>query len=124
MEALARQRREEFVTSEGNSVLAKTMGPDCGCRKKCSEGFTLEQKRCIINILYSVRPNNEHDTYLKGLIERYGVACHRALSNKSKQNTSSYKYFAMKFNSRVEVCRKAYMSLHSIALILTKLLSV
>lgn len=36
------------------------------------------------------------------------------LSNKSKQNTSSYKYFAMKFNSRVEVCRKAYMSLHSI----------
>lgn len=68
----------------------------------------------IINILYSGRPNNERDTYLKGLTERYDVTCHRILSNKSKQNTSSYKYFAMNLNSKVEECQKAYMSLHSI----------
>ncbi|KAJ9579734.1 hypothetical protein L9F63_004660 [Diploptera punctata] len=50
-----------------------------------------------------------------GLIERYDVARHRPLTKNSKQNLSSFKYFAIKGTSRVEVCRNAYISLHAIS---------
>ncbi|XP_046661369.1 uncharacterized protein LOC124354740 [Homalodisca vitripennis] len=49
-----------------------------------------------------------------GLIDRVEVARHRPVSGSSKQNTSSYKYFAMKDNTRVPVCRKAFINLHAI----------
>ena len=50
-----------------------------------------------------------------GPIDRFDVHRHRALSSESKQNTSSFKYHAIKNANRVEVCRKAFMSLHSIS---------
>ncbi|KAG8284681.1 hypothetical protein J6590_097758 [Homalodisca vitripennis] len=60
------------------------------------------------------QPKNEKDIYLMGLIDRVEVARHRPVSGSSKQNTSSYKYFAMKDNTRVPVCRKAFINLHAI----------
>lgn len=49
------------------------------------------------------------------LIERHEVARHRPKNENSKQHESSFKYFAMKGTSRVEVCRNAYISLHALS---------
>ncbi|KAJ9580152.1 hypothetical protein L9F63_004169 [Diploptera punctata] len=77
--------------------------------------FSVEEKGSIIDNIYNGRPKNEKDTFLMGLIERYDVARHRPLTKNSKQNLSSFKYFAIKGTSRVEVCRNAYISLHAIS---------
>lgn len=115
MEKLARRQGEEFVTSAGVLVLAKTTGPNCKCRKKCMESFGNEDKENIIKTLYSGRPKNEQDTFLMSLIERYDVVRHRPSNKNSKQQESSFKYFAMKGTNRVEVCRNAYISLHAVS---------
>ncbi|KAJ9593391.1 hypothetical protein L9F63_015095 [Diploptera punctata] len=114
-EKLARQKGKEFVSCKGLLVEAKTTGPDCNCHKKCMGNFSVEEKGSIIDNIYNGRPKNEKDTFLMGLIERYDVARHRPLTKNSKQNLSSFKYFAIKGTSRVEVCRNAYISLHAIS---------
>ncbi|XP_060531652.1 uncharacterized protein LOC132705208 [Cylas formicarius] len=73
------------------------------------------KKRSVIEIVYNGRPKNEKDTYLMGLIQRYDVARHRPATAESRQNPSSFKYFAMEGTCRVEVCRSAYMSLHGLS---------
>ncbi|KAG8316844.1 hypothetical protein J6590_040099 [Homalodisca vitripennis] len=105
---------EEFVTDKGKLVEKKTCGPDCSCKKLCMAEFSDEHKQCIITNLYKGQPKNEKDIYLMGLIDRVEVARYRPVSGSSKQNTSSYKYFAMKDNTRVPVCRKAFINLHAI----------
>lgn len=115
IEKSARQRGEDFVTSKGNLIEARVTGPNCDCRKKCMVNLTIEEKNSIISAVYSGRPKNKRDTYLLGLIDRFDVHRHRALSSESKQNTSSFKYYAIKNDRRVEVCRKAFMSLHSLS---------
>lgn len=78
--------------------------------------FTAEEKNTIICAVYGGRPKNERDTCLIGLIDRVDVQRHRLVSSKSKQNTSSFKCYAMKGSSRVEICRKAFISLYSISI--------
>lgn len=110
----ARLSGEEFVTTCGKLVEKKSIGPDCDCRKKCTFNFTEEQKLKIINTVYSGRPKNERDTYLIGLIERFDVQRHRPKGLDSKQLLSSFKYHAMVDGNKVDVCRKAYLSLHAV----------
>ena len=77
--------------------------------------FYCIKKNAIICAVYDGRPKNENDTYLLVLIDRVDVQRHRPVSSESKQNTSSFKYYAIKISSRVELCRKAFLSLHSIS---------
>lgn len=51
-----------------------------------------------------------------GLIDRRDVARHRPKNEESRQFLSSYKYFAIKGGNRVEVCRTAFLSLHSVSI--------
>lgn len=123
----ARLKGEEFVTTAGRLVEQKSTGLDCTCKKLCTSRFTNEQKKQIISVVYNGRPKNERDTFLMGLIECNNVNRHRPTSSESRQFQFSFKYFAMKDNNRVEVCRNAFLSLHSIsskvAFRLTSLLS-
>lgn len=114
----ARRNRDKFVTTEGLLVEAKTTGPDCGCHKNCMIHFVPERKQDIIKTVYSGHQKNEQDTCLLGLISRYDVTRHCAVSEYSTQNMSSNKYFATQGTNRIEVCRKAYMPF------LTKLFTV
>lgn len=115
IEKKARREGLEFVTSIGKLVEQKKTGPDCKCRKLCTDSFSVEHKSNILKLVYSGKPKNESDTFLIGLINRHDVQRHRPKNDFSKQNLSSFKYFAMKGNTKVEVCRKAFMSLHSIS---------
>lgn len=114
-EKIARLEGKEFVTSKGILVPAKSTGPSCECKHKCVDSFSLVEKANIINNLYNGRPKNEQDTSLIGYIEKHDVARHRPSTENSKQHDASYKYFALKGTFRVEVCRKAYISLHSLS---------
>lgn len=114
-EKKARRDGVEFVTSTGKLIEQKKIGPDCKCRKLCTNGFSLEDKSNILKLIYSGQPKNESDTFLMGLITRLDVQRHRPKNDTSKQNMSSFRYFSMKGNTKVEVCRKAYLSLHSIS---------
>lgn len=114
-EKIARRHGEEFVTSKGVLVQAKTTGPNCECKRKCTDSFSMEEKDNIIKSVYNGRPKNEQDTFLIGLIERFDVARHRPSNETSKKHDSSFKYFAMKTTTRVEVCRRAYISLHALS---------
>lgn len=114
-EKLARQRGLEFVSHKGLLVEAKVTGVDCACRRKCMEPFSDKDKRDILNAVYSGRPKNEKDTFLMGLIDRSNVARPIALPGHSKQHSSSFTYFVMKGSTRVNVCRKAFTSLHALS---------
>lgn len=77
--------------------------------------FSDEEKRNIIKTVYIGRPKNEQDTFLLGMIERRDVQRHRPKNEESKQTQSSFHFFAMKGNNKIQVCRKAYISLHAIS---------
>ena len=112
---ISRQKGTEYVNTQGNVVAAKTTGPDCLCRQKCTETFSDIEKENLIKLLYNGRPKNEQDTYLMGLIESKEVARRRPTNDESKQQSSSFVYFAMKGVTRTKVCRKAFCSLFAVS---------
>lgn len=113
MDKQGRQCWKEFVTSKGYLVETRVTEPGCNCCKKIYRECHRRKKRCIINAVYSGRLKNEPVTYFMAVIGRHDIARHRPMSAESNRNSSSFKYFAVKGNTRVEVCRKAYMSLWS-----------
>lgn len=114
-EKRARREGTEFVTSGGVRVEERKTGPDCICRKLCTNKFSNEDKADIVKLLYSGKPKNESDTFSMGLINRFDVVRHRPWNKKSKGIQSSFTYFALKGNTRIKVCRKAFLRLHSIS---------
>lgn len=114
-EKKARREGLEFVTSKGVLVEEKKTGPDCMCRKLCTDQFSIEEKEQIIKLVYSGKPKNESDTFLMGLINRSDVERHRPKDGNSKQIQSSFTYCVLRGNTRVDVCRKAFLSLHAIS---------
>lgn len=79
------------------------------------DDFNNEEKQSIIKRVYDGQPKNEMDVYLMGFIERHNVARHRATKVDSRQNQSSFTFFAMKGNRRIQFCRNAFISLHAIS---------
>lgn len=112
---LSRLKGTEYRNSKGNLVAAKSTGPDCLCKKKCTEAFSALEKENLINSLYNGRPKNEQDTFLMGLIESKEVTRRRPSNNESRQQSSSFIYFAMKRAIRTKVCRKAFCSLFAVS---------
>lgn len=66
MEKQGRQCGEEFETSKGHLLEASVTCPECNYHIKYAEN--IEEKRCLIKVVYSVHPNNEHDTYLMAVL--------------------------------------------------------
>lgn len=114
-EKKARREGVEFVTAQGVLVEAKVTGPDCTCRNLCMSEFSVEEKANIIKCVYGGKPKNESDTFLMGLINRCDVARHRPKDDKSKPIESSFTYCALKGNTKVQVCRKAFVNLHALS---------
>lgn len=112
---IARREGREYVNSKGNVVPARSTGPDCECRDKCTTKFNQEEKTDIIMKLYSRGSKNEQDTFLMGLIERFDIKQKSATDDSLKKQTSSFHYFAMRDSERVKVCRKAFLNLHSVS---------
>lgn len=112
---IARREGKEYVNKKGNVVPARSTGPDCRCKDNCTAEFNQEDKADIIMKLYSRGSKNEQDTFLMGLIERFDIKQKSATDDSLKKKTSSFHYFAMKDSDRVKVCRKAFLSLHSIS---------
>lgn len=113
-EKKARREGIEFVTV---LIEAKVTKPDCTCRKLCMSQFSvvLLKKRLIKCVAYGGKPNNESDTFLISLINRCGVVRHRPKDDKSKAIESSFTYFAMKGNTKIQVCRTAFENLHALS---------
>lgn len=114
-EKKARTEGVEFVTSKGKLIEEKKTGPDCKCRNFCTDSFSQEEKSNLLKLVYSGKSKNQTDTFLMGLITRFDVERHRPKNDSSKQNVSSFKYCVLNGNTKVEVCRKAFLSLNSIS---------
>ncbi|CAG9793251.1 unnamed protein product [Diatraea saccharalis] len=86
-------------TSTGKLVSAKTnSNSNCVCKKKC----------------YNGRPKNEQDIYMMSLIEYGRVNRRRSKYENPKKRDSSFKYFAIKENEKIHVCRQAFSILYAI----------
>ncbi|KAJ8961536.1 hypothetical protein NQ318_014788 [Aromia moschata] len=110
----ARLKGEEYVTLKGKVVGPRQTGPPCGCRNKCTEKFSDEEKAKIISDLYNGRPKDEQDSYLQSLIEC--VQINRRRPRKSQTDArlriSNFHYYIWKRNERIHVCKQAFVNLH------------
>lgn len=102
-------------TSTGKLMSAKhNNNNDCVCKKNCTQQFSAEEKRHLMEFLYNGRPKNEQDTYIMGLIEHSKVTRRRSKTENPKKRDRSFTYFAMKGNEKVKVCRHAFSILYAV----------
>lgn len=81
----------------------------------CFEHFKDEDQMEIITKLYDSKTKKEKDLYLMGLIEYSPVQRRRCRKeNPAFVKKGSYTFFVIKQLERIQVCRKAYCSLHAV----------
>ncbi|KAJ8950484.1 hypothetical protein NQ314_007871 [Rhamnusium bicolor] len=111
---IARLKGEKYVTLKGKVVGPRQTGPSCGCRNKCTDKFTDEEKANIISNLYNGRPKDEQDSYLQSLIECVQIIRRRPrkTQDEARLRISNFHYYMWKGDERIHVCKQAFVSLH------------
>lgn len=74
------------------------------------------QKMSILSTFLNYHSKNEQDVHLQRLIDAHDVERRRNRKEEVKFNRiSSFKYHAMVHETRTEICRHAFLSLHSVS---------
>lgn len=96
------------------------LGPNCFCKRlACFQNVTEEDRKRIIRDYNLLGDRNKQNSYLSGLITCLPVKQRRPRNDDPRHNVASFSYRVrvLKDNvsSDVQVCLKAFMSLHGIS---------
>ncbi|KAF2352110.1 hypothetical protein FHG87_017137 [Trinorchestia longiramus] len=104
---------QSYTNTRGKVVSSKRIGPNCNCRNKCFHEVNEESRKKIFNGFYNLKSYDEQNSYLYGLIRRHAVLRKRHLN--SVKRACSYKYYVRIQGREVQVCKRAFASIHSIS---------
>lgn len=117
---LSRVKGQEYTNYKGNSVAAKSIGAPCNCRLKCFENITVEKQGEAFERLYGLATKDEQDLYLQGLVQAESVKTRRRRRSRTprmedSRRDTTFKYYILVGSERQTICKKAFLSLHSIS---------
>lgn len=91
-------------------VLAKTLGMSCGC--PCWQKLNDEQRNEVFSTFWSLKSYNSQQHYVQGCIDQENFERKRKIGISTRPYKYTYKV-RTRFNN-IQVCRKAFISLHGI----------
>lgn len=106
-----------YENYKGVLVPGKKPGEACGCALKCFEKIDEESRLQAFASLHNLNSKNEQDIFLYGLIEVVSIKQKRPRTNdlqKAKPKQTSYKFSVKVEDSKIRVCKKAFMSIYSV----------
>lgn len=106
-----------YENYKGVSVPGKSPGESCLCALKCFENIDEQTRIQAFADLHGLNSKNEQDIFLYGLIEVVPIKQKRPRTNdpqKKKPKQASFKFYVKVADSKVLVCKKAFMSIYSI----------
>lgn len=84
-------------------------------RNKCITKINEDNQLDIFNKFHSLITKNEQDIYLQSLIDCHDIKQRRPRKEEgARENSKSFKYYVLFGSTRMQVCFKAYLSLHSV----------
>lgn len=84
---------EEYQSpSTGETVPARTTGPPCGCKKKCFDMFTEEERKLILESFNGLASKELQDSHLFGLILSKEIQRRRPRVASGKSRIATYTY--------------------------------
>ncbi|PSN42669.1 hypothetical protein C0J52_13028 [Blattella germanica] len=105
----------EYVNSIQEICSPRKTGDDCRCKNKnCFSLVDGEKQMSIISHLNKLKNKDKQDIYLQGLIEVEQVKSRRPRKEIPKVRSNNYSYFIMVENKKINVCKRAFISLHGI----------
>lgn len=113
---VAKRKRAEgkkYTNRKGNTVAAKTMGQPCSCRKKCFDSGRQNQYAKVFQEFNELGNKEKQDAYLCGLIRQNAVKRRRSASGNEVRKFQN-KYFIRGIKHEIEVCKKAFCSVHGV----------
>lgn len=102
------------------NLQSHSAGENCNCRMKCFDKITPESRSIILKEFNMMDSHDKQNAYLSGLISLLPIIRRRPRKpeNEAKFHEATYKYrVRAKIDEAlqdVQVCRKAFMSLHGI----------
>lgn len=107
---------QQYVsTSTGNTIPAKSNTVSCSCKLKCTDNFSPDEKKHLLEYLYDGKSKNEQDAFLMGLIVRHDPKRRRSVRENPNKRDNVFKFFVLNTaNKRIQVCRNAFSVLYAI----------
>lgn len=109
----AKLRGEAHINYSGKEIHARCSICTCVCSRKCFEIFNDDACIPILTKINDFASKDLQDVYLQGMIELVPVKTHRPRKGEeSTARTFSVIYTVDKEGKRVQVCKKAFLSIH------------
>lgn len=106
---------EQYISIRNNIIIPpRVTGADCKSKKLCFINVSDDDKNDLISIFNSIGDKSKQDTLLSGLIRVNEVSRHRSRDDSRPHKSCSVKYSIRVGTKVIEVCKKAFCSLHGI----------
>jgi hypothetical protein len=105
----AREKRKQaricgkaYVNARGELVQARSIGSDCGCRRKCYGKVPASERSFLFNAFYDLGSYDAQNVYLSEMIRKEAPARRRA-KNPARARGHCYQYFVRVYGIDVQV---------------------
>ncbi|CAH1106461.1 unnamed protein product [Psylliodes chrysocephalus] len=100
---------------KGRDVVPRQTGAYCRCKLKCMKTISEDNIQSSICFINNFDSKNVQDTYLQALIEKQEIHRKRPKSEVPKNRQFTFKYHIKIEGGKLEVCKKAFSSIHGIS---------
>lgn len=101
---------------KGKENLEKVLGADCNCKRQCFTRFTEDERRNIFNAFWEMKNFNLQNSYIFGCLEvkRKNRSTKPKNCDSRRSHTVYYYIMSSSQSSKVQVCKKAFLSIHGL----------
>lgn len=105
---------QQYINSSGVLHIAKTVGPDCNCKRKCFELVKEEHRDNICKSFWNLGNFNSQNAYLYGNINSYNPLRRYTASAESRRQTSFSYHVTNADGTTARVCKQSFLSFHGL----------
>lgn len=107
---IKRNSGKAYTTGRGNRVPEKIFtNPPCGCRMKCSDNVTEEQRKKLFDDFYCMTSFQIQNAYICGLCKQCTPKVHHARDGSQGERSSFISYYLQLSDKNLRVCKQFFL---------------
>lgn len=111
-----RNSGKAYVTSKGKHVAEKIFyNPPCGCKIKCSDSITEEERKKLFDHFYSIGSFQVQNAYICGLCKQSTPKAHRVRDGSRGMKSSTVSYHLQLSDKNLKVCKQYFLKTFQIS---------